>query len=88
VAHLLKESIRYALEHRREALEYALRYARDLDSAQPTGSWYVRERTHAGLWGGRTARGYSAARPGLRGPDHSLPCKGGLRQLTKTLCPV
>jgi len=34
VARLLKESIQYALEHRREALDYALRYARGLDAAQ------------------------------------------------------
>jgi 1,4-dihydroxy-6-naphthoate synthase len=33
VARLLRESIVYALEHRREALDYALRYARDLDPA-------------------------------------------------------
>jgi 1,4-dihydroxy-6-naphthoate synthase len=33
VARLLKESIVYALEHRQEALDYALRYARDLDPA-------------------------------------------------------
>jgi 1,4-dihydroxy-6-naphthoate synthase len=33
IARLLKESIVYALEHREEALEYALRYARDLDPA-------------------------------------------------------
>jgi len=31
VARLLKESIRYALDHRVEALEYAMRYARGLD---------------------------------------------------------
>lgn len=31
IAGLLKQSIRYALEHREEALAYALRYARDLD---------------------------------------------------------
>ncbi len=31
IAALLKESIRYALEHREEALSYALKYARDLD---------------------------------------------------------
>ncbi len=31
IARLLKASIRYALEHRQEALEYALRYARGLD---------------------------------------------------------
>ena len=33
IARLLKESILYALEHREEALDYALRYARDLDPA-------------------------------------------------------
>src|ERR687884_439444 len=31
ISRLLKESIRYALDHRDEALAYALRYARDLD---------------------------------------------------------
>ncbi len=31
VARLLKESIRYGLDHRPEALNYALQYARDLD---------------------------------------------------------
>lgn len=33
IAKLLKGSILYALEHRQEALEYALKYARDLDPA-------------------------------------------------------
>jgi len=33
IARLLKESIRYALEHRQEALEYALHFARGLDPA-------------------------------------------------------
>jgi 1,4-dihydroxy-6-naphthoate synthase len=33
IARLLKESIQYALDHREEALEYALRYARDLEPA-------------------------------------------------------
>src|SRR4051812_30031336 len=33
IAGLLKASIVYALEHRQEALDYALRYARDLDPA-------------------------------------------------------
>jgi 1,4-dihydroxy-6-naphthoate synthase len=33
IARLLKESIQYALDHRPEALEYALTYARDLDPA-------------------------------------------------------
>jgi 1,4-dihydroxy-6-naphthoate synthase len=31
ISRLLKESIRYSLDHRREALEYALNYARDMD---------------------------------------------------------
>src|SRR5262245_52575168 len=31
ISRLLKESIRYALAHRQEALEYALKYGRDLD---------------------------------------------------------
>jgi 1,4-dihydroxy-6-naphthoate synthase len=31
ISRLLKESIRYALDHRDDALEYALRYARDMD---------------------------------------------------------
>jgi 1,4-dihydroxy-6-naphthoate synthase len=34
VNRLLKESIRYGLEHREEALDYALRYGRDLDRGQ------------------------------------------------------
>jgi 1,4-dihydroxy-6-naphthoate synthase len=33
IAGLLKQSIQYALDHRDEALSYALRYARDLDPA-------------------------------------------------------
>jgi 1,4-dihydroxy-6-naphthoate synthase len=31
VSRLIKESIRYGLDHRREALDYALKYARDMD---------------------------------------------------------
>jgi 1,4-dihydroxy-6-naphthoate synthase len=33
ISRLLKESIRYALDHREEALTYALKYGRDLDRA-------------------------------------------------------
>jgi 1,4-dihydroxy-6-naphthoate synthase len=33
ISRLIKASIRYGLEHRREALEYALKYARDMDLA-------------------------------------------------------
>ncbi len=33
ISRLLKESIRYALDHRQDALAYALRYARDMDMA-------------------------------------------------------
>ncbi|MFL5330863.1 MAG: menaquinone biosynthesis family protein [Gemmataceae bacterium] len=31
ISHLLKQSIRYALDHREAALDYALQYARDMD---------------------------------------------------------
>src|SRR5688500_11543035 len=31
ISRLLKESIRYALDHRQDALDYALKYARDMD---------------------------------------------------------
>jgi 1,4-dihydroxy-6-naphthoate synthase len=33
ISRLLKESIRYGLDHREDALQYALRYARDMDTA-------------------------------------------------------
>ena len=33
ISRLLKESIRYSLDHRQEALSYALNYARDMDRA-------------------------------------------------------
>src|SRR5262249_5271920 len=33
ISRLLKQSIHYALEHRDDALEYALQYARDMDKA-------------------------------------------------------
>lgn len=48
-SHLLRESIRYSLEHREEALDYALEYARGLET-QPAltdkfVAMYVNERT-------------------------------------------
>ena len=44
---LLRESIRYSLDHRKEALEYALEFARNLDSAKADRfvGMYVNERT-------------------------------------------
>ncbi len=47
VANALKQSIRYALEHREEALEYANQFARDLDrqSADKFVGMYVNDRT-------------------------------------------
>ncbi|HWC18013.1 MAG TPA: MqnA/MqnD/SBP family protein, partial [Terriglobales bacterium] len=43
----LKDSIQYALDHREEALEYAMQFARDLDRqlAGDFVSMYVNERT-------------------------------------------
>jgi 5,8-dihydroxy-2-naphthoate synthase len=47
VAAALRESIQYALDHRAEALEYAMQFARDLDtaSADKFVGMYVNERT-------------------------------------------
>ena len=39
VSRLLRASIAYALEHREEALDYALQFGRGLDRAKPTASW-------------------------------------------------
>ena len=47
VSHALRESIQYALDHREEALAYAMQFARDLDtpSADKFVGMYVNERT-------------------------------------------
>jgi 1,4-dihydroxy-6-naphthoate synthase len=47
VSKALRDSIRYALDHREQALEYALEFARDLDAnmANRFVSMYVNERT-------------------------------------------
>ena len=47
LSHLLKESIQYALDHRDQALAYALQFARDMDPALADQfvSMYVNERT-------------------------------------------
>lgn len=49
VSHLLRESIRYALEHREEALDYALSFARGLETdrerADAFVGMYVNQRT-------------------------------------------
>jgi 1,4-dihydroxy-6-naphthoate synthase len=47
ISRLLKESIQYALDHREDALEYAMQFARDLDTATADRfvGMYVNERT-------------------------------------------
>jgi 1,4-dihydroxy-6-naphthoate synthase len=47
VTHALRESIQYALDHREEALAYAMQFARDLDAstADRFVAMYVNERT-------------------------------------------
>jgi 1,4-dihydroxy-6-naphthoate synthase len=47
IGQALKDSIRYGLEHREEALDYAMQFARDLDSAMANRfvGMYVNERT-------------------------------------------
>jgi 1,4-dihydroxy-6-naphthoate synthase len=41
VSHLLRESIRYALEHREEALDYALEFARDMETRRHLADHFV-----------------------------------------------
>lgn len=41
VSHLLRESIRYALDHREEALDYAMEYARDLETRKELADRFV-----------------------------------------------
>ncbi len=47
VSQALRQSIQYALDHREEALDYAMQFARDLDKAQASRfvGMYVNERT-------------------------------------------
>ena len=47
ISRLLRESIQYALDHRKEALNYAMQFARDLDTATADRfvGMYVNERT-------------------------------------------
>ncbi len=47
LSRLLRESIRFSLDHRQQALEYAMQYARDLDveTADRFVGMYVNERT-------------------------------------------
>ena len=47
ISRLLKESIQYALDHRKDALDYAMQFARDLDAktADRFVGMYVNERT-------------------------------------------
>ncbi len=41
VSYLLRESIRYALDHREEALDYAMEYARDLETRKELADRFV-----------------------------------------------
>ena len=47
ISKALRDSIRYAMEHREQALEYAMQFARDLDTTMASQfvSMYVNERT-------------------------------------------
>jgi len=47
ISRALRDSIRHALEHREQALEYAMQFARDLDAGMANRfvSMYVNERT-------------------------------------------
>ena len=79
ISRLLKESIRYALAHRDEALDYALQYARDMDKGLggPVRR-HVRQRLDARLRPARPGGGAAAAGRGAPGRHHPI---GGQRRV-------
>ena len=72
VTQALRESIQYAIDHREEALGYAMQFARDLDTqlADKFVGMYVNERTldYGDDWQGS---GEAVARYGTQGRDYS-----------------
>ena len=75
----LRESIQYALDHREEALAYALQFARDLDSqlADKFVGMYVNERTlDYGQDGPRSGAPAAGAR--AQGGDYSARGESGV----------
>jgi len=79
VTQALRESIQYAIDHREEALAYAMQFARDLDAqlADKFVGMYVNERT-ARLRRRRQGSGAPVARHGAQGRDYSADAAGGV----------
>ena len=50
VTDIIKQSIQYSLDHRAEAVEYALQFGRDLDQPGRPVRRHVRQRLDVGLW--------------------------------------
>ena len=85
ISKALRDSIQHGLDHREQALEYAMQFARDLDTSLASRfvSMYVNERT-LDYGAGRT-RGHSqAAGDGPRARHHSDCAEGGVRRLKTT----
>ena len=83
---LMRESIQYALDHREEALSYALQFARDMDTrlADKFVGMYVNH-LHRGLRRHRAPSRAKTARHGLRGGTDSAARGSGVRPVASTV---
>jgi predicted solute-binding protein len=74
VSKILRQSIEYALEHRDEALNYAMQFARDMEHELADKFVRdVRERSYFELRNGRAEGGSVAPQPRSRAAHHSQP---------------
>ncbi len=80
----LRDSIQHALDHREEALEYAMQVRpRSGHLAGQPLRRHVRQRAHIELWRGRPRSHPQAAGDGLRPRHHSDPRACGFRRLNR-----
>ena len=81
ISQAIRESVAYALEHREEALNYALQFARDMDAdlADKFVGMYVNRWT-LGYGERRPRRGAGIARSRRAGRAASRPGQGGIRR--------
>ena len=79
ISRLLKESIRYGLAHREEALTYALNYARDMDkTTRGPVRRHVRQRLDARLRPARPRSGATLARRRPQSRRNPVAGRGGV----------
>ena len=81
IARAIRDSVAYGLEHREEALNYAMQFARDMDTevADKFVGMYVNRWT-SGLWRTGPRRRAGVAGPGRQGRSDSRARDGGISQ--------